>query len=121
MLGTEEGIMAESDAAAPSLRLTPTVDWLLREGLAAGSPGALLGGVAGRLAAEGLPLVRATLSVTSLDPLLAERDFHWHPGRGVIEVPLVHRTGPARMDERAGSPGEVAFAIAGTAHRIVWS
>src|SRR6185369_10719397 len=63
MLGAEEEFMAESDAAAPSLALTPTVDWLLREGLAAGSPGALLAGVAGRLAAEGLPLLRATLSV----------------------------------------------------------
>ncbi len=113
--------MAESDAAAPSLPQTPTVDWLLRDGLAAGSPGALLAGVALRLAAEGLPLVRASLSVTSLDPLLAERDFHWHPGRGVVEVPRFHRTGPARMEERAAGPGEVALAIVGTAHRITWS
>ena len=112
--------MAESDAAAPSLTLTPTVDWLLREGLAAGSPGALLAGVAGRLAAEGVPLARATLSVTSLDPLLSERDFHWHPGRGVVEAPRFHGAGLARPEERGASADEATLAIAGTAHRIIW-
>src|SRR5882724_6558825 len=113
--------MAESDAAAPSLPLTPTVDWLLREGLAAGSPGALLAGVALRLAAEGLPLARATLSVTSLDPLLAERDFHWRPGGGVVEAPRFHGAGAAAPAARPDSAAEFALPVAGTAHRAVWT
>jgi adenylate cyclase len=106
---------------APVLTLTPTIDWLLREGLAAGGPGALLGGVAERLAAEGLPLARATFSVTSLDPLLAECDFHWRPGGRVVESPRFHGAGSVAPAARANSAAELTLAIAGTTHRVVWT
>jgi class 3 adenylate cyclase len=103
--------------AAATLPLTPAVVWLLHHGAAAAGPGALLGGLAGRLAEDGLPLDRASLTVSSLDPLTAARDFHWRRADGrIIEVPRFHgapRPAPA-------APAGIASRIPGTEHRVGW-
>jgi class 3 adenylate cyclase len=107
----------EPEAGPATLTLTPAVVWLLRHGTAVPGPGALLGGLAERLVGDGLALGRASLTVASLDPLTAARDFHWRREDGrIVEVPRFHgalRPAPA-------APTGLAIKIPGTEHRIVW-
>src|SRR5262249_28799747 len=101
-----------------SLTLTPAIAWLLGEAAGAAGPSALLGGLAERLAAEGLPLARATLSVASLDPLLAGSEFEWRRADGrVLEAPRFHGV----MAKAATGPAaDLALGIPGTAHPIAF-
>src|SRR5262245_31921133 len=110
--------MANGDQGeAPAiLPLTPAIGWLLREGAFAPGPAALLAGLAERLVAEGLPLAQATLSVASLDPLLAGSDFQWRRETGrVIEAPRFH--GAAALVPAEPIAG-LALDVAGTGHRL---
>jgi len=110
--------MANGDQGEASaiLPLTPAISWLLREGAFAPGPAALLAGLAERLVAEGLPLAQATLSVASLDPLLAGSDFQWRRETGrVIEAPRFHGAGALMPAEAAAG---LALDIAGTGHRL---
>jgi adenylate cyclase len=103
----------ELEEGPPVLALTPAVGWLLREAAFAAGPAELLAGLTERLLAEGLPVARATLSVASLDPLLAGSDFQWRRETGrIVEAPRFH--GAAAL-----IPAEpVALEIAGTGHRL---
>src|SRR5262245_23417697 len=110
--------MANGDQAeAPGIMaLTPAIGWLLREGAFAPGPAALLAGLAERLVAEGLPLAEATLSVASLDPLLAGSDFQWRRETGrVVEAPRFH--GAAALMPAEAVAG-LALDVAGTGHRL---
>ncbi|HEX7200531.1 MAG TPA: hypothetical protein VF213_13685, partial [Dongiaceae bacterium] len=98
------------------LALTPAVGWLLREAAFAAGPAELLAGLAERLVAEGLPVARATLSVASLDPLLAGSDFQWRRETGrIVEAPRFH--GAAALIPVEPVDG-LALEIAGTGHRL---
>lgn len=70
--------------------LTTAISWLLEEGARSATPGSLLGEVCARLAAEGLPLEAAALSVASLDPMVARSRLRWRrsDNRVVEEVQL---------------------------------
>jgi class 3 adenylate cyclase len=100
-----------------ALPLTPAVTWLLRHGAAASGPGMLLAGLAGRLAEEGLALARASLSVASLDPMTAARDFRWRGEDGrVVEVPRFH----GAQRPAATEAGGLTLAVPGTEHSVTW-
>jgi adenylate cyclase len=101
-----------------AIALTPAIDWLLREGPSMVTPGSLLGELAGRLAAEGLPISSASLNVASLDPMVSRSRLLWQRESGrVIEEVLLHGMVP----EAGQNDGEcVRFGFAGTDHEIEW-
>jgi adenylate cyclase len=108
-----DGALTEGPA---TLALTPAVRWLLREAAFAAGPAELLAGLAERMVAEGLPVARATLSVASLDPLLAGSDFQWRrETRRVLETPRFH--GAAALAPAEPIAG-LALNIDGTDHRL---
>jgi adenylate cyclase len=99
------------------LALTPAVGWLLREAAFAAGPAELLAGLAERLRAGGLPVAQATLSVASLDPLLAGSDFQWRRETGrIVETPRFH--GAAALIPAEPVDG-LTLEIAGTGHRLM--
>src|SRR5690348_9292583 len=105
-------------AISTALPLTEAVDWLLRSGVNAPTPGAMLGELCRRLVKETLPIASATLSIASLDPLISATQLSWQPDSGrVIEQVMLH--GMAARVESAETAA-VGFAFPGTSHRIEW-
>src|SRR6266436_5241361 len=109
--------MPERSSVLPALPATPTVDWLLRHGAAAATPGGLLGELCSRLGVEGLPLAGAMLAIASLDPLVARTRIRW--GRGdnrVVEEVQLHGMGMAEAPSSDGASLHVV--LPGTRHEI---
>jgi adenylate cyclase len=105
-------------AISTALPLTEAVDWLLRSGVNAPTPGAMLGELCRRLVKETLPIASATLSIASLDPLISATQLRWQPDGGrVIEEVMLH--GMAARVESADTAA-LRFTFAGTNHRIEW-
>lgn len=110
---------ASDDARqAPALPPTESIDWLLRSGINASTPGALLGELCTRLVKERLPIASAVLSVASLDPLVAATRLRWQSNRGRVfeEVTLHGMATPSSSGESDAFP----LSFAGTNHRIEW-
>jgi adenylate cyclase len=99
--------------------MSPTIDWLLREGAGASSAGSLLGEVCNRVTAEGLPLARALLRIASLDPLVARSHLRWRRDDGrVIEEVQLH--GMSTVNEVSADCGNMRWCFTGTSHEIDW-
>jgi class 3 adenylate cyclase len=97
---------------------TSAIEWLLRSGAGASSPGSLLGGLCDQLVLEGMPSAGALLTVASLDPLVASTRWRWQrEGSRVIEEVILHgmRLGAA-SDNRVG----FLLTLPGTKHQIEW-
>ncbi len=111
--------MPERSSVPPALPATTTVDWLLRHGAAAATPGALLGELCSRLAAEGLPLASAVLATASLDPLVARTRIRWRRGdTRVVEEVQLHGMGLAEAPFADGA--SLRLVLSGTRHEIEW-
>jgi adenylate cyclase len=71
--------------------MTPAIAWLLRDGVSAATPSALVEELCRRLVAEGMPVSGAVLVVASLDPLVARRHLRWTRADGrVVEELRLH-------------------------------
>jgi adenylate cyclase len=101
------------------LPATPSIDWLLRHGTQAGTPGSLLGEVCHRLIAEGLPIAQAVLKIASLDPMVASTRLCWvrDDGRVIEEIQFHGMT-----IEQVKSADNIALRLdfPGTGHQIEW-
>lgn len=97
---------------------TRAIEWLLRSGAGASSPGALLGGLCNHLGLERMPTDAALLTVASLDPLVASTRLRWQreDGRVIEEVMLHGMTLGATSDDRAG----LLIKLPGTKHQMEW-
>ncbi len=98
---------------------SPVIDWLLRNGSGAASPGALLAQLCTRLVADGLPLDGAVLSIASLDPMVARSRLRWRgtDSRIVNEIEL---HGMTPVDQRAAAGASLVLTLPGTSHEIEW-
>jgi adenylate cyclase len=106
---------ARDSSALPS---TEAVDWLLRNGINAATPGALLGELCIRLVKERLPIASAVLSVASLDPLVSATRSRWQSEGGrVIEEVMLHGMAARRPSATSDALGHI---LAGTKHQIEW-
>ena len=116
--------MARAKAARDSGALsrfpeTRAIEWLLRSGVGASSPGSLLGGLCNQLALEQMPIAAARLTVASLDPLVASTRWRWQREDGrVIEEVMLHgmTTLAAASDDKAA----LWFTLSDTKHQIEW-
>jgi class 3 adenylate cyclase len=101
------------------LLASPVIDWLMREGAGAASPGALLAELCARLVADGLPLAGALLTIASLDPMVARNRLRWRysDGRVVNEIQL-HGMNP--VEDRAPAGASLVLTFPGTNHEIEW-
>ncbi len=97
---------------------TSSIEWLLRSGAGASSPGYLLAGLCDQLVLERMPIAAALLTVDSLDPLVALTRRRWQrEGSRVIEEVMLHGMTPGvASDEQVG----LRLAIPGTKHQIEW-
>ena len=79
--------------------------WLARESLAGRTPEALLAGLAERLDAAGPPLLRATATLQTLDPVIGAVLFRWQrrDGRAVRDSFRRHGAG-SMLDEWRDTP-----------------
>src|SRR6266851_1447690 len=112
--------MPERSSVPPALPATTTVDWLLRHGAAAATPGALLGELCSGLVAEGLPLANAVLAIASLDPLVARTRIRWRRGdTRVVEEVQLHGMGLAEAPSVDGA--SLRLVLPGTRHEVEWS
>src|SRR5579863_341024 len=104
-------------AIYPQLPLTETVEWLLRSGFKASTPGALLGELCRRLVKEGLPIAHVILGIASLDPLISATRLRWQSDGGrVIEEVMLHG-----MASRVSAQNDaLRFTFADTNHLIEW-
>ena len=110
---------ADNSSQVRAQPLTPVVEWLLRSGARAASPAALLANICNRLAAEGLPVGGALLTVASLDPLVARRRLRWRRSDGrVAEEIQLH--GMATVSESATGTSGLRFIFPGTLQQIDW-
>lgn len=106
---------AHDSSALPS---TEAINWLLRNGIDAPTPGALLGELCSRLVKESLPLADAVLSVANLDPLVSATRLRWQSDGGrVVEEVMLHGM-TARTTSAEG--GVVRHTFAATKHHIEW-
>jgi len=111
--------MPERSSVPSALPATTTVDWLLRHGAAAVTPGALLGELCSGLVAEGLPLASAVLAIASLDPLVARTRIRWRRGdTRVVEEVQLHGMGVAEAPSADGA--SLRLVLPGTRHEIDW-
>jgi len=105
---------------------TSSIEWLLRGGPSAPSPGSLLGGLCDRLVMERMPIAAALLTVASLDPLVASTSRRWQRQDGrVIEEIMLHGMTLGRTFGTASgttSDDQVGFLLTlpGTRHKIEW-
>ena len=102
----------------PGLLETSAIEWLLRDGASASSPGSLLGGLSDQLVLEQMPITGALLTVASLDPLVASTRRRWQRegGRVTEEVMLHGMTSEPVSDNRVG----LVLRLPGTGHQIEW-
>jgi len=111
--------MSDRESVPDALPATGAVRWLLHEAARVATPATLLGEVCNRLTVEALPIEGASLSIASLDPLVAGRRLRWQRGNGrVIEEVLLH--GMAALEIAAGSSNFLRIAFPGTRHEIEW-
>jgi adenylate cyclase len=109
---------ARDRAALSGFTETKAVEWLLRSGASASSPGSLLGGLCDQLVLERMPIGAALLTIASLDPLVASTTRRWQREDGrVIEEVLLHGMTPG-----TASDDQVGFllTVPGTKHQIEW-
>jgi adenylate cyclase len=66
------------------------VNWILEEGLRSDDLGAIFKGLAERLVARGIPLVRVTLGMPTIDPKAAVVNFRWSRAEGLTGAELTH-------------------------------
>ncbi|HTW88833.1 MAG TPA: hypothetical protein VMD75_12595, partial [Candidatus Binataceae bacterium] len=104
-------------SALRTMPASPVIDWLLRNGSSAASPGALLAELCARLVADGLPLAGALLTIASLDPMVAQNRLRWRrtDGRVVHEIQL---HGMTSVEERAPKRASLVLTFPGTSHEI---
>jgi adenylate cyclase len=109
---------ARDGAALSGFPQTSAIEWLLRGGASASSPGSLLGGLCDRLVLERMPIAAALLTVASLDPLVASTSRRWqrHDGRVIEEVMLHGMTLGTTSDDQVG----LLLTLPGTKHQIEW-
>lgn len=104
-------------AICPQLPLTEAVEWLLRSGFEAATPGALLGELCHRLVKEGLPIANVTLGIASLDPLISATRLRWQADGGrVIQEVLLH----GMASRLSAQDDALRFTIAGSNYQIEW-
>src|SRR5712692_8972248 len=109
--------MPEKSPVPPALPATPTLDWLLRRGAAAATPGALLGELCSGLVAEGLPLASAVLAIASLDPLVARTRIRWRSGdTRVVEEVQLH--GMGMTETQVADAASLRLVLPGTRHEV---
>jgi adenylate cyclase len=102
-----------------ALPATAAIDWVLRNAAAAPSPGTLLGELCTKLTAEGLPLAGATLTIASLDPLVARTRIRWRRGdTRVVEEVQLHGMSVAETPSPASAT--LRLVLPGTHHEIDW-
>ncbi len=101
------------------LSSTTAIDWLLRQGARVATPGVLLSELCNRLAAEGLPLSRALLTIARLDPLLAASRWRWQiTDKRASEEVLFH--GMTAIGDAADNGRTLRFRLNGSSHEIAW-
>src|SRR5918912_2709900 len=66
------------------------VDWILREAITGDDLGAILSGFVQRIAARGVPLLRASIGMPALDPSVRGLSFVWWRGEDVSREELMH-------------------------------
>ncbi|MFP2933526.1 adenylate/guanylate cyclase domain-containing protein [Pyxidicoccus sp. 3LG] len=76
--------------------------WLVSEARSLEGPTPLLDGLCQRLAAQGVPLARASIVLFTLHPLLHGRSFRWRPGQPAVAE--VHPHGLQHLPAFARSP-----------------
>jgi class 3 adenylate cyclase len=101
---------------------TSAIEWLLRGGASASSPGSLLGGLCDRLVLERMPIAGALLTVASLDPLVASTSRRWQrrDGRVIEEVTLHGRTLGTTSGTTSDDQAGFLLTLPGTKHQIEW-
>ncbi|NNG03826.1 MAG: adenylate/guanylate cyclase domain-containing protein [Inquilinus sp.] len=99
----------------------PVIDWLIRQALLATSTDSLLPGCAERVAAMGIPVVRAHLSATTLHPQFEAVSLSWLRDAGVETVAHEHGTSDEAPWQRSplrqiaiGETDEVRLSLAGS-------
>ncbi|MBV8771131.1 MAG: adenylate/guanylate cyclase domain-containing protein [Deltaproteobacteria bacterium] len=111
--------MSARDSIPSALPSTAAIRWLLCQAASAATPGILLGELCNRLLAEALPIDRASLTIASLDPLLAASRLRWESSNGrVLEEVLFH--GMAALEEPADIARTVRIPLAASSHEIEW-
>lgn len=111
--------MANGDKSPELIALpaTEAIDWLLRGGAGTTTAAAILGGLCDRLVKEDVPLAGARLTVTSLDPMVAQRNLRWRRSDfRVTEEIYFHGIGAA-VRALAGS-ANLTLDLPGTRHQI---
>jgi adenylate cyclase len=99
------------------LPATEAIDWLLRGGSGAASAAAMLGGLCDLLVKEDVPLDRARLTVTSLDPMVAQRQLCWRRSDALV-TEEIHFYGMAAFVGGAADSASLMLALPGTRHQI---
>lgn len=77
----DEVLTAAEDVNATSLLTNPLVTWVIKQGWAPASIPELVAAFAAELVRTGIPLLRLSLHIRTLHPLLAATGFIWHRGR----------------------------------------
>jgi adenylate cyclase len=70
--------------------MDPIADWLIDSAMSTHSLADLLEGVCRRLTADGVPIVRANISLSIIDPAFRARTCTWQPADGVTVSAIPH-------------------------------
>jgi adenylate cyclase len=116
-MATGESKALEKPSPAIALPSTEAIGWLLRSGAGAATVVSLLGGLCECLVKEGIPLAGARLTVSSLDPMVAQRQLSWRRSDARV-TEEIHFHGMAAVIGEAADSANLTLTLSSPRHQI---